>query len=95
MADYASTCLVFERNGDKLFPVRFRKEWIGTGANRRFVVMDIKTIAWQDLPNKAAAYDFTSNTMKIKAPTRAELIADGTIKPAGTDWPHGCLTLYP
>lgn len=94
MSDYAATCLMFERNGDKLFPVLFRKEWIGNDKDRRFGIVNIKTIAWSDFRSKVMELpDWTSNTMHIKASTRAELIANGTIKPAGHGMP--CLMILP
>lgn len=93
MKSYYTQAITYDREGDKVYPVRIKREWTATG----FGITECETLAWQNLPNtramleRAGQRDWDSN--RIKPETRAQLIAAGVIRLPGDGQP--CLMINP
>lgn len=86
MQGYYTQYTAFEREGDKLFPVRIKREWVQHGKQTVFEITACEAITWQQLACRSRDVpDWNSN--RFKAETRDELLASGVIRPAGDGMP--------
>lgn len=98
---YYTQCTAFDREGERVFPIRIKREWIETQGKdqhgqpviaRSFGITECETITWQQLACRSRNVP-NWNSDRIKAETREQLIAAGVIRPAGDGMP--CLYINP
>ena len=86
---YYTQCTSFDREGDRVFPIRIKREWQQDGT---FGITECESITWQQLACRSKDVP-NWDSVRIKAETREQLLAAGIIRPAGDGLP--CLYINP
>lgn len=85
---YANQFVRFERAGDKVTPVRVRKEWVSTQRGRKFKTVRLTEVGFGKVDHGP---DDWRSCPPTPAATRDSLRAAGVLRPLGEGQP--CLTM--